>query len=86
MSKTVAQMARMAYMQVKQLCHYRHRELCANCATQKHTGRAGTELAQNRLKAFGLALDRHGYPSSRDRTARWRAGIGLRTKAEERDA
>ena len=51
MSKTVAQMAQMAYMQVKQLCHYRHRALYAICATQKHTGirwhRAGTNTERS---------------------------------------
>ena len=32
-------------------------------------------------KAFGKALDRHGYPvAGRDKDGRWRDGIGLRTE------
>jgi putative DNA primase/helicase len=34
-------------------------------------------------KAFGLALDRHGYPvTDKARDGRWRAGIGLAVKGD----
>lgn len=31
------------------------------------------------LRAFGKALDRHGYPTTKAREARWREGIAIRT-------
>ncbi|WP_240498386.1 phage/plasmid primase, P4 family [Williamsia sp. 1135] len=37
-------------------------------------------------KAFGLALDRHGYPvTNRTAAGRWRSGIGVRSDAHESD-
>ncbi|OBB10780.1 hypothetical protein A5731_22650 [Mycolicibacterium conceptionense] len=40
--------------------------------------RAKEGIAEITTRAFGKALDRHGYPTKRDRDGRWREGIAVR--------